>query len=67
MELRYVVVGVSVVIFGAVMVIRPRTVARWRNAGARNPEPTAGLVKLTRYFGGPSLIALGAILLRSTI
>lgn len=43
-------------IFGAVfmlvavlMFIYPEKFARWRLSGAKNPEPTAGLVRFTRY------------------
>ena len=62
MSLTYAAVGVSAVVFGLVMILRPESVARWRNSGAVNSEPTSGMVRLTRYVGGPSLVLLGAIL-----
>lgn len=62
MNLRYVVVGVFAILFGMVMTVWPENVARWRNSGAVRPEPTTGLVLLTRYVGGPALIVLGIIL-----
>jgi len=66
-RLQYAVVGVFAFLFGAVMVFWPEKVARWRNSGAVDSEPTPGLVKLTRYFGGPALIVLGAVLVESAI
>ncbi len=62
MRLQYVVVGVFALLFGITMVVWPETVARWRNSGAVNADPTPGLVKLTRYVGGPALLILGVIL-----
>jgi len=64
---QYAVVGVFALLFGAVMMGWPETVARWRNSGAVNSDPTPGLVKLTRYFGGPALTVLGAVLVASVI
>jgi len=66
-RLQYVVVGVFALVFGVIMLVWPEKVARWRNRGAVNPEPTLGLVKLTQYFGGPALIILGSILIESAL
>lgn len=65
MSATYALVGFFALLFGIVMVVWPRTVARWRNSGAVNSDPTTGLVRLTRYFGGPALIILGTILMVS--
>ena len=67
MRLQYVVVGVFAFVFGFIMLIWPEMVARWRNSGAVDSEPTPELVKLTQYFGGPALIILGFILIESTL
>ena len=67
MRLRYVVVGIFALIFGFIMLIWPEKVARWRNSGAVDSEPTPELVKLTQYFGGPALAILGVILIESAL
>jgi hypothetical protein len=66
-RLLYVVVGVFALIFGVVMLVWPEKVARWRNSGAINSEPTPGLIKLTQYFGGPALVILGTLLVESAL
>ena len=60
-------VGIFALIFGVIMVVWPEKVARWRNSGAVNSEATPGLVKLTRYLGGPVLILLGSVLVESAL
>jgi uncharacterized membrane protein YedE/YeeE len=67
MALQYLVVGFFAIVFGSVMVAWPRRVARWRNSGAVTAEPTTGLVRLTRYVGGPSLVVLGLVLTLSSL
>lgn len=67
MRIQYAVVGVFVLIFGVIMLIWPEKVARWRNSGAVDSEPTPGLVKLTRFFGGPALVVLGTLLVESAV
>jgi len=64
---QYAIVGVFVLTFGVIMLIWPETVGRWRNSGAVDPAPTPGLVKLTRYFGGPTLVVLGSLLVESAL
>ncbi|ELZ42808.1 hypothetical protein C471_02410 [Halorubrum saccharovorum DSM 1137] len=67
MSLRYAVVGFCAALFGVVLIVWPRRVARARNSGAANPEPTTGLVRLTRYVGGPLLVGLGLFLTASSL
>ena len=62
---RYAVVGVFALAFETVMLIWSERVAPWRNGEGVTPAPTPGLVTLTRYFGGPALVALGSVLVAS--
>ena len=60
--LFYTILAVVFLVSGSYMMLRPRKVARFRNRGSVNPEPTKGYTNFIHDIGGPIIIAVGLVM-----